>query len=240
MSRRFRIGPWWLLVMAVVTAAALFGFRRQIADLVYRETVESGSRGIFLGGTTQADLETLVAVRRTVFPHDFFLADTSVYSLLAAVARADRPAPEALTPAEYQHLQAANLASEVGLATREGDPGYVVVTNVIRLGYKLPELESALAERQRTASSESDAQIDFRLPTAAVLSIETEDLQRDRYPYSSVYLSPEQWRAVAEFVAPAVADSPWADSLRARATARGAELLQYLSGGDNSPVVFLP
>jgi hypothetical protein len=224
----------------VGAAAVLFGFRQQIADLVYRETVESGSRGIFLGATPQADLETLVAVRRTVFPHDFFLPDTSVYSLLADVARADRPAEEALTTAEYRHLQAANLAAEVGLATRDGDPGYVVVTNVIRLGYRLGELESAMTERHGTAPSVDGTQIAVRLPTATVLSVETEDLQRERYPYSAVYLSPEQWRAVAEFVAPAVAGSSWTDQLRGRATVRGVELLQYLSGGSNSPVLFHP
>lgn len=214
----------------VVLAGALFSVQDRLAQLLYHETVTAGSESLFLGARDVAELETLAKVHKTVFPHDYFLEDTTFSRLLDRVRRSDAPAREVLTREEYSHFEAVNLAHVLGLATSAGEPGYVVVTTTLRYGYDLTEVEPLMRAQQRDPAEDTGS-LDsaVTIPPARLLSYDTEDLSRDSYPYSAVHLDADGWHAVATFVSGRLhQEDPGTDVIEA-ATSTGIALLEALT-----------
>lgn len=221
-------------ILVAASAVSLFLARGQVAEFLYRETVSSGSQSLFLGVQDAAELETVAVVHKTVFPHDFFDDETNFYVLLDRVRRADAPAREVLTPRELDHFNAVNLAESLGLAVSPGQTGYVVVTTTLRYGYDLSELEEIIREGSHTGGTNggslSPASLSpISVPPARLLSHETEDLSRDDYPYSPVYLDAEGWQAVAGFVSAHLRRNDPDAEIIAQASSIGVELLETLT-----------
>lgn len=218
-----------LAAAVAVVAGTLFLARSQLADLIYRETVSSGSDSLFLGPRDVAELETVAMVHKTVFPHDYYLDDTNFYVLLDRIRRADAPAREVLTSHELDHFDAVNLAQSVGLATGPGQPGYVVITTTLRYGYDLSQLEPVIRAQADLIDGEGSAPAAIAIPPARLLSLETEDLSREDYPYSPVYLDAEGWQAVTAFVSTRLRRDGPDDDVINQATSTGIELLKLLT-----------
>lgn len=218
-----------LAVAVAVVAGTLFLARNQLADLVYRETVSRGSESLFLGPRDVAELETVAMVHKTVFPHDYFLEDTNFYVLLDRIRRADAPAQDVLTSQELDHFDAVNLAQSIGLATGAGQPGYVVVTTTLRYGYDLSQLESLIRAQTDLNDEQDSAPATIAVPPARLLSQETEDLSREDYPYSPVYLDAEGWQSVTAFVSTRLRRDEPDDEVISQATTTGIELLEVLT-----------
>lgn len=216
-------------ILVAASAVSLFLAREQLAEFLYRETVSSGSESLFLGVQDAADLETVAVVHKTVFPHDFFHDETNFYLLLDRVRRADAPAREVLTPQELNHFNAVNLADSLGLAVAPGQTGYVVVTTTLRYGYDLSELEEVIRNRSRPGEQDNGSLSPISVPPARLLSHETEDLSRDDYPYSPVYLDAEGWQAVAGFVSTHLRRGDPDAEIIAQASSIGVELLEILT-----------
>lgn len=223
-----------LAVLVALAAGALFLAREQVAELIYRETVSSGSESLFIGAQDVAQLETVAVVYKTVFPHDYFLEGARFYALLDRVRDGDAPAEEVLTPAELDHFQAVNLAQSLGLATTPGEAGYVVVTNTLRYGYDLSQLEPHIrSEIARTAGDASTAVPPgtgpIPIPPAGLLSHETEDITHADYPYSPVYLDAEGWQLVTRFISQRHQRAQPDEDIIDQATTTGIELLEALT-----------
>jgi hypothetical protein len=223
-----------LPLVLLVAAAGLWFARDRVADLVFRETTRSGSAGVFTGMEELAELETLAVVHKTVFPHDFYLDGVNYYRLLDRIRRSDRPAAEVLSPEELLHFSAVHLAERLSLATGPGMDGYLVVTTIMRLGFDLTEVVPLIAAA--TAETGDRTDVTVTIPAAHVLSLETEDLSRDRYPYSAVYLDAAGWQEVSSFVAEAIASRPPDPEWVTEATRGGIDLLRALAGGPDSTV----
>jgi hypothetical protein len=222
-------------VILLLAAAGLWFARDHVADFIFRETTRGGSEGVFLGVEEVAELETLAVVHKTVFPHDFYLDGVSYYRLLDRVRRSDLPAGDVLSPDELLHFDAVHLAESLALATGPGMDGYVVVTTIMRLGFDLTEILPLIAGTDVDTGADGSAAA-IAIPAARVLSFETEDLSRDRYPYAAVYLDAAGWQAVSSFVTEALRSRPpdpeWVDE----ATRGGIELLRALTGGSEGPL----
>ncbi len=216
-----RVFPTVLTLLVVIAAAVVFLAREGVAELIYRETVSSGSESLFLGAHDTAELETVAVVYKTVFPHDYFVEGVNFYALLDRVRRSDAPAADVLTPAELDHFEAVNLAQSLGLATTPGQPGYVVVTSTLRYGYDLSRLESHIRDGIEASV--------IPIPPAELLSQETEDLTTEEYPYSPVYLDAEGWQTVAGFVAERQRRSTPDGEIISQASMIGIELLETLT-----------
>jgi hypothetical protein len=212
-----------------VVALTLFLARGRLAELIYRETVASGSESLFLGARDVAELETVAMVHKTVFPHDFFLHDATFYALLDRIRRADAHPHEVLTPEELDHFDAVNLAQEVGLATAPGQPGYVVITTTLRYGYDLSELEPLIRSQWDRSVSNGASPASITIPPARLISQETEDLSREDYPYSPVYLDAEEWQSITTFVSTRLPGGESEKDIIAQATSTGIDLLEVLT-----------
>lgn len=211
----FRVAAQPITIVAVTVALALAAgwvFRDEISRFLYHREVHSGSQSELVAIRDVGELETLAFVRRTVFPHDYLLPDTDVTRIVGKISELEAGAR--VSPEEELHLAAANLAAELGLATRREQTDYVVVTTVMRFGYTVDTLVDTLERggdsstaRQRSGDSAateggqtaSEARFSA-LPAAEILSVSTEDLSREAYPYGPVPLDADGWRRVAEFV----------------------------------------
>ncbi|MFW5693523.1 MAG: hypothetical protein ACOCYB_00035 [Alkalispirochaeta sp.] len=216
------------LAIAIAAGALYFGGAR-LAERIYRVSASSGSESLFLGTHDMAELETVAVVHKAVFPHDYFLEDTNFYVLLDRVRRADAPAHEALSPRELDHFDAVNLAQSLGLATAPGQPGFVVVTTTLRYGYDLSQLEAHLRSALDHAEGEDRQAVTIAIPPARLLSQETEDLSRESYPYSPVFLDADGWQAVATFVSERLRRTDPDQQIIAQATSTGIELVEALT-----------
>ncbi|MEX2444584.1 MAG: hypothetical protein WD492_13335 [Alkalispirochaeta sp.] len=218
-----------VVVVVAVAAGSVFVAREHLAGFIFRETTSTGSESLFLDARDVAELETFTVVHKTVFPHDFFMEETHFYALLDRVRRADAPAREVLTPDELDHFQAVSLSQRLGLATGPGQPGYVVVTTTLRYGYDLSRLEEQIRSRIDQTAADGSIESAITIPPAHLLSQETEDLSREDYPYSPVYLDAEGWQAVATFVSARLLRGDPDEETISQATATGIELLETLT-----------
>jgi hypothetical protein len=215
-----------VLTVTVIVAAG-FVFRTQIAAFMFSRTVRSGSQGTLIELRDLAELETLAYVRRTVFPHDYLSAETDMTSIVQRLSAEGRPPDEILTPTELQHYRAANLAAEVGLATRREQNSYVVITVVYRFGYDVTHLTDRV-NALRLATP--DAQIADAVPEARIISVDIEDLHRETYPYGTVSLDADGVRRVAAFVADQNIPAEILRELQADSRARAVEIIRRLTG----------
>ena len=151
-----------------------------------------------------AQMETLSYVQRTVFPHEFYRPGVTLTAVLERLAAIDGRI-EDLAPADRDHLHAANLAQQVGLASDRSGRGFVVVTSVLTYGVDLSQLAAL-------PSSDTPEAV---VPPAQLLSLEIEDIAADSYTFGPVRLDADGWRRVSAFVGE-----------RARSTAPEAELLE--------------
>ena len=242
------------LVVVGVAVVLLFGFRQQIASLVFQRTTTSGSDGVLVAMEDLAELETTALVRKTVFPHDFFLEGVSVSSLLDRIRDADRSASEVLSVAELLHFQAANLAAHVGMDASSGSSDFIVITTVARYGYDMDALAARVADllsqpgvHRPSARDGAGEAVDGRpydtvvveLPPAELLSLETEDISIENYPYRAVPLDAEEWRRVTTFVSDWMRRTPPDEDVIVQGTMIGRDLLQALVGGVAAPVRFV-
>ena len=191
-----------LVSIVLVTAVAVFLSVRDlsISDLFYRRTRTGGSQSILTAMEDLSRLETLAYIRRSVFPHDYLSPDIEMTELVRTITRHGGRAEEALTPLEYAHYRAANLASHLGMAVRRDQGGYVVVTSIYRFGYDVETLTTYLRSTEKTESAKT-ADILGALPPGVLLEIEIEALSRETYPYGPVKIDAEGWRRITAFVA---------------------------------------
>ncbi len=221
-------------------------FRRQIGEFIFQREPHAASSGTLIAMRELAELETLGYVRKTVFPHDYLDPDLTMYSLVQELSDEGAPAETVLTDSEYRHYRAANLAGEVGLATRREQPAYVVVTTIVRFGYRIDEVlrwyddtlgedvpgevatDSASTDASPGASGAREA-VWETFPPATVLSVETEDVSRDSYHYGSIPLTADEWRQVSTFVEEFPADPIHYEQLLDESRVRAIDLLRRLS-----------
>ncbi len=182
-----------VLVVFAITALFIVFTRFDVTGIVYNRVQRGGSQSTLTAIRDISRLETVAYVRRTVFPHDYLLPDLQLADLVRIVSLGGGNPAEALSPREYLHYRAANLASRLGLATRRDQNGYVVITAVYRFGYETGPLTDylELADRENLFSD---------LPPGELLSIDIEDLRREDYPYGPVTLDADGWKRVSAFI----------------------------------------
>jgi len=190
-----------LVLVIAVTAAVVFLYYSDFTGFLFRRTVQSGSQGTLVELRDLDELETLAYVRRTVFPHDYLSADTDMTSIIQQLSAHGGTPESVLPPVELLHYRAANLAAEVGLATRREQTDYVVITVVYRFGYNTVDLARRYGEFASAGEDAHNIPIEDVIPEASILSVEIEDVQRDTYPYGTISLDAEGMRRVAAFVA---------------------------------------
>lgn len=193
-------------------------------------------------------LETLSYVQRTVFPHDFLQPHLTVTNLLRKIASSGTTAAEALTPEELVHLRAANLAQSLALATRPGDQDFVVVTTVLILGYDLGRIAEELQDLHLQAESGDTRDSTtapprgpvYTLPPPHLLTVMTENINRENYPFPPVFLDAGGWRAVTTFVEDHVVHTAPLEELRRAAAGNGARVLESMLSSDTPRIVVRP
>ncbi len=222
MSRRS--GAFFLSLLALVVAAGFAAtvFLPELRQRVWRREVQSGSVSVLTGIRDLAELETLVYVRRTVFPHDYLQDHLSITALHRRIAAEGTTAAEALSREELLHLRGANLAASLGLLGADGraTSDFVVVTTAIYLGFSMEELIAGLE-----GVGDEDGPGAYTLPPAQVLAIRTEDVQRENYPYPAIRLDADGWRRVTTFVEETVLAAAPLDELRRSAAEQAARFL---------------
>ena len=225
----FRRAHFFALVLVILAAGAgaVYVYRMQLGAFFFHRTVRSGSQGTLVELRDLAELETLAYVRRTVFPHDYLSTETDMTRIVQQLSAKGEPPEAVLTPIELQHYRAANLAADVGLATRREQNRYVVITAVYRFGYDISDLTDRLNAHLSTTS---EAEIADVVPEAIVLSVEIEDLHRDAYPYGTIPLDAEGVRRVSMFVADQVIPADVLSELKVESRARAIEIVQRLTG----------
>lgn len=216
-----------VVVIVVAAAGASYVYRTQIGAFFFHRTVRSGSQGTLVELRDLAELETLAYVRRTVFPHDYLSTETDMTRIVRRISAEGEPPEEVLSPTELQHYRAANLAADVGLATRREQNRYVIITAVYRFGYDITDLTNRLNARRSTTPAPEIADI---VPEAIVLNVEIEDLHRDAYPYGTISLDADGVRRVAEFVADQDIPADVLSELKVESRARAIEIVQRLTG----------
>lgn len=202
--RSLNAPPLWLsaALLLVATGALLVALATRYEwdwwpQLVNREQA-SGSVSTLEEIRELSRLETLSYVRRSVFPHDFLQEHLTVPQLLRKISIAGTTAAEALEPEELTHLRAANLAAALRFGTTGTGEQFVVVTTALVYGYDLEVLASDL-EAAYAAHSSPDPLV-FQLPRPQLLSVLTENVNRENYPFPAIYLDAEGWRRVTSFV----------------------------------------
>jgi hypothetical protein len=226
-----------ILVAVLAVLGTVFALRDTLAAALYTRQVSSGSSGVLIAIESVGELETLAEVRRNVFPHDFLVPDTDIYTLLRRIEMSQRPLEEVLTPEERTHLAIAELAGRYGLATQSGQRGHVVITTVIRYGYDLAHISRLVAQAVADAAGQS---VTIELPPASLLSLETEDISRDSYPWGTVPVSAEGIREISALIADAVQEPERTEELQLQAAASAAETLNRLTAGATPAVRFVP
>lgn len=200
MKRAAAVFTWVLLIVAAATFAAAWWLDRS------GQTPQAlGSNAAMLQSVRDlAEMETLSYVQRTVFPHEFYQPGVTLTDVLERLAALDGRIDD-LARVDRDHLRAANLAQQVGLATDRSGRGFVVVTSVLTYGVDLSQLEEL-------PSAQTPGAV---VPPARLLGLEIEDIAADSYTFGPVRLDADGWRRVSAFVGE-----------RARSTAPEAELLE--------------
>lgn len=204
------------LIVFLVLAWPVLGPR------ILKEETTSASAGSLTAMRTMSDLQTLSWVRRTVFPHDFYLPDTTYNQLLLR----DK---DSLSAAEEIHLSAASLAWDMGLALSRGERGFVVVTSVVEFGYDLAELTVEPGVEGFTIT----------LPAAEMMTITIEDIDRQAYAFGAVPIDADEWRDISAFVREQIQADPEAERLAEEARQNAIEVLEALFASEDRPIQFI-
>lgn len=223
--------------IAILVVAVLFALSvaiPSVREMLWTGETRSGSVSLWTGVRDLDDLETVVWVGRTVFPHDYLKDHLTITALQRKIAVSGTTAAEALEPAELLHLRAANLAATLGLLGSDGTAGsrFVVITTRMYLGYRMAdiiELVEPLMEEhlERSPSGGSPEPLRVVLPDPRVLSVVTEDIQRATYPFPAIPLDADGWRQVTTFVQDSIEQTAPMGELRRTAAHQAA---QFLSG----------
>jgi hypothetical protein len=193
-------------------------------------------------------LETLSYVQRTVFPHDFLQPHLTVTDILRTLASSGTAADEALTQEELTHLRAANLAQSLGLPTRSTDQDFVVVTTILIFGYDLERIAEELeelqvrAEKQRSrdpAPPQPDGLV-YTLPPPRLLTVMTENINRENYPFPPVYLDAGGWREVTTFVEDHVVHMTPLEEVHRVAATNGVRVLESILSSETPRIRIRP
>lgn len=227
MSRRHRRIPAIPLPLAVgllVVSIVAFGLLAwpALGPAILRDEAISATEGQLTAVESLSELTTLSWVRRTVFPHDFYLPDAS-YTEVVLLEE------DSLTTAEETHLAAGSLAWDLRLALSRRERGFVVVTTVVEFGYDLRELVI-----ETTAEG-----VTIELPPAEIRRITMEDLDRQAYPYGEVPIDAEGWREITSFVRERIPTDPRVEELAETARDNAIEVLRALLAVEDRPVDFL-
>ncbi len=226
MMRRLSVWGSGVLVGLVLMVLLLVLWRPGIAiPAVWRVQQDYGSTTLLTEMRNLGQLETLVYVHRTVFPHDLIPPN-------AARPPRYRNDNQEYTPQELQSLQALSLAEQLGLLhpTNPRRDSFVVVTTQIHLGYDLEALLPVVTtHRQQNATGERVSAL--HLPEPIVLRVITEDIDPELYPFPPIPLDADGWRQVVMFTEQAVLHDPAMHQIRQRARAAGAEVLDTLMPG---------
>ena len=169
-------------------------------------------------------LNTLEAVYKIVFPHDFFPSDLEWRPFLR---RVDSGAD--LSIDEVRWLEVYQLADSVGIDLTSRDNEFVVVTVTAKLGF---DLDSFAEETRNVANAavgpvsvRSDGSVVVSTPHVSVTDLIIDDSERQAYPYPDVGMSPDGWRRITDYVARSVPGRLEAASLFEEAEAAGRRFL---------------
>ncbi len=208
-------------LLVVSTIFLLIVLTPSLQNRFFESDAISGSAGSFLGGETTSELETLSWVRRTVFPHDFYLAELSYNELLTRDI-------DSLSPEEYGHLRAASLAWDTRLALARTEGPFVVLTTVVTFYYDVDEIEFSVDEQRTTV----------RLPPQPRYRTVIEDIDRQNYPYGPVAIDAAELRLISEFVHEQIGSDPQLEELAMLARDNAVSILETLLVGDDRAIVF--
>lgn len=225
MIPRFSAWVSGVLSALVVVAVALVLWSPGIRlPRLWQVQQDHGSTTLLTEMRDLGQLETLVYVHRTVFPHDLIPSRETRASGYGEDVTAR-------TPGELQSLQAISLAEQLGLLhpTNHRRDAFVVVTTQIHLGYNLDDLiELARSHQEQHGSADA---LPLHLPDPVVLRVITEDINPEHYPYPPIPLDADGWRQVAMFTEQAVLRDPGFYQVRQRAYTAGGELISTLMPG---------
>lgn len=182
----------------------------------------AASEGSLIRVQMISQLETLSWVRRSVFPHDYYLPDTSYVDLMAMEE-------DSLTPNQEDHRAAGSIAWDLGLALTRAQGGFVVVTTVVVFGYDLETL----------TIQNNGGRTTVQLPAAEVLSVTIEDIDRTAYPYGDVPIDAEGWREISAFVRDRIGEDPRIPELAEEARTNAISALRPLIAPEGSIVEFV-
>lgn len=216
--------PLPLAVILLVVSIVAFGLLAwpSLGPAILSEETISATEGHLTVVESLSELITLSWVRRTVFPHDYYLPEASYTEILLLDE-------DALTPAEEAHLAAGSLAWDLRLALSRRERGFVVVTAVVEFGYDLTEL---------TIETTPEG-ILIDLPPAEIRRITVEDIDRQAYPYGEVPIDADGWREITAFVSERIPGDPRIDHLAEEARENAIDILGALLSADNRPIQFL-
>ena len=175
---------------------------------------------------------TVEYVYRAVFPFDFLHADTSIETILSRLRGASGRIEDVLTPREYEHWRAWNLARTHRFSVSADRPDFVVITVIVRGGFDLAGTVwdrgiSAGPDEVATVmrTTDSPRHILVQLPRATITDVIIEDINTARYRFPDFALQPAAWREIAGFVADAVRERTIAEGLLLAAEANGREFV---------------
>ena len=226
------------LMLGVVIGAGRFGTGfRLIPSWAHdfartRRTVVSA--GLLTEVRDMYTFNTVEYVYRAVFPFDFLHADTSIETILARLRGVSGRIDDVLTPREYEHWRAWNLARTHRFSVTTDRPDFVVITITVRGGFDLTGTvwdrgmtagPDEVATVIRTIGPPRDRAIAVQLPRATVTDVIIEDTNTSEYHFPDFSLQPAAWREIAGFVADAVRERTVAEGLLLTAEANGREFV---------------
>ncbi|TVR03248.1 MAG: hypothetical protein EA403_07250 [Spirochaetaceae bacterium] len=226
------------LVLGVVIGAGRFGTGFSLIPSWVRDPVRTRrtvvSAGLLAEVRDMYTFNTVEYVYRAVFPFDFLHADTSIELILSRLRGASGRIEDVLTPREYEHWRAWNLARTHRFSVSTDRPDFVVITITVRGGFDLAGTvwdrgiaagPDEVATVIRTIGEPRDRAVAVQLPRATVTDVIIEDVDTARYRFPDFALQPAAWREIAGFVADAVRERTIAEGLLLVAEANGREFV---------------
>ncbi len=236
-KKKIRKGPFrwikWVLIGAVILGlvfifAAKPVFNINIMEKIRSNRTQSGSEAILTKVQDLFMFQTVEYVYKTVFPYDFVSPDYPWRTLLDKEALG-----EPLSEEEQEHLRIFRFCEEIGIKLQSNKYEFVVVTAIVRGGFNLEGTIYASSDNRYNV--EKYIQIDretntlyLRLPPPVITNFEIEDLDRSRYPYPELAISPDNWKRLTQFTANEIERQVLEDGILELAKQRGKVFIEKL------------
>lgn len=228
----FKWLKWVLILLIVLGLTFLFTakpvFNIDIMEKIRQKRTQSGSEAILTKVQDIFLFQTVEYVYKTVFPYDFVSPDYDWRALLDKEALGQN-----LNANEREHLRIYRFCEDIGITLQSNRYEFVVITSVVRGGFNL---EGTVYQPQETTEDiEEYIRIDnesktlyLRLPPPVITAFETEDLDRERYPYPDLAISPDNWKRLTQFTANEIEVQVLEDGILELAKQRGKVFIEKL------------